>query len=464
VLDILIITDIVPMMEGRGSQRRIESLVSHLAAGSFRCGVHFVHGPDLGKLDPSRLGSSVCISAGFPYSRFGLSRGTVWLLRLASAARWPWRLRSALRKVLMAWLRRRVRRYESAWLAMVNPLKLANPSIDIEYLHSFLTPLDIISGLGVIRQERPKVVILEFLRTIHMALAIASLGKRRPTVLVDTLDILGEKLRGFDAHGLPPPRGLPIMIDVDTEVALAGLADYVLAIQREDATFFRQPLGDARVLTVPHAHPLERLVPRVGLGRNVLFVGADYEPNAQGITEFITTGWPLVRQRLGAQCRLRVVGTVSRLLGGSARKNGVDIVGYVPDLKQEYAQADIVIAPLFFGSGLKIKIVEALCHGRPVVTTPCGAKGLPLAATGEPFIVVADVLGMAAAVVELAQDDDRRATASNAAYRYAGDHFSDAACYRELDALLGRLLAGEDFRSGANGRAQAESERGPVAA
>jgi glycosyltransferase involved in cell wall biosynthesis len=62
------------------------------------------------------------------------------------------------------------------------------------------------------------------------------------------------------------------------------------------------------------------------------------------------------------------------------RPPGVAFRGVVPALEAEYAAARVVLVAVPSGTGLKVKLVEALCHGRPVVATPAGAAGV---ATGE---------------------------------------------------------------------------------
>ena len=59
-----------------------------------------------------------------------------------------------------------------------------------------------------------------------------------------------------------------------------------------------------------------------------------------------------------------------------AKRPGVVIEGFVPDLADVYATAELVVAPIFSGSGTKVKVLEALSHGLPVVTTPEGIAGL----------------------------------------------------------------------------------------
>ncbi|HYM56990.1 MAG TPA: glycosyltransferase [Solirubrobacteraceae bacterium] len=109
-------------------------------------------------------------------------------------------------------------------------------------------------------------------------------------------------------------------------------------------------------------------------GEDVLFFGQfGYAPNAHGVLRFLKDGWPhLAAARPAA--RLRLVG---RHLGGelarvAAASERVDAVGFVEDITTELARARVVIVPLWQGGGTRLKVLEALAAGRPVVGTPLG--------------------------------------------------------------------------------------------
>ena len=100
--------------------------------------------------------------------------------------------------------------------------------------------------------------------------------------------------------------------------------------------------------------------------------------NDDGLRWFLREVWPLVLNRLPS-ARLRVIGrhagpevlAVVAQLGGS-----VSIDGYVPDLGDALGQAAAMVNPLRFGSGIKLKVIEALGRALPVVSTEVGAEGI----------------------------------------------------------------------------------------
>lgn len=87
--------------------------------------------------------------------------------------------------------------------------------------------------------------------------------------------------------------------------------------------------------------------------------------------------WPHLRAQVpDALLRIAGAGAKPALTELVAATPGVELLGYVEDLKPEYQRADVAIVPLRFGAGVKFKTVDALVRGVPVVTTPVGAEGI----------------------------------------------------------------------------------------
>lgn len=108
----------------------------------------------------------------------------------------------------------------------------------------------------------------------------------------------------------------------------------------------------------------------------LLFVGTgSYRPNERGLAWFVTD--VLSQLRAVTPVRLAVVGEPpSRPI----EVPEVDYVGAVPSLAPWYERSHAVIVPLFQGSGTRLKVLEAMAYGRPVVSTALGAEGLPVGA------------------------------------------------------------------------------------
>jgi GT2 family glycosyltransferase/ubiquinone/menaquinone biosynthesis C-methylase UbiE len=110
----------------------------------------------------------------------------------------------------------------------------------------------------------------------------------------------------------------------------------------------------------------------------LLFVGGfKHQPNVDGIVWFCDTVAPLLRAG-GTAFELKIVGSNPNETVMALAQADIDVVGFVSDeaLDAHYREADIVIAPLRYGAGVKGKVVEAMARGVPIVTTDVGAQGI----------------------------------------------------------------------------------------
>lgn len=131
---------------------------------------------------------------------------------------------------------------------------------------------------------------------------------------------------------------------------------------------------------------------------------------------------------------MKVAGSVARAI--AAAPEGVTMLGVVGDLAPLYAEAGVVISPLFTGSGLKIKLVEALAAGKAVVGTNITAQGVEAQVAGA--MMIADEAGaFADACVRLLENKSARAALATSALQCATAHFSAAACFRDLVKFVG---------------------------
>ena len=111
--------------------------------------------------------------------------------------------------------------------------------------------------------------------------------------------------------------------------------------------------------------------------KSIVFVGAmNYYPNVDAALWFTRDVWPRIRSCF-PECRLTLVGSdpapeVLALRG----TEGVEVTGTVKDVRPFYHHADIALAPLRMGGGTRLKILEAMAAGVPVISTAVGAEGL----------------------------------------------------------------------------------------
>ncbi|MEO8772561.1 MAG: glycosyltransferase family 4 protein [Ferruginibacter sp.] len=138
--------------------------------------------------------------------------------------------------------------------------------------------------------------------------------------------------------------------------------------------------------------------------KNIIFCGSlDYEPNKEGLLWFYKNVWPLVIRKLPDRL-LFVVGRGNRQAYTELLSdNTVNFIGEVDEVTPWYRKCNIAIAPLMQGSGTRLKILEAMSLGNPVVTTIIGVEGIDAEANNN-LLIADDAVGFANKIIQLSTD------------------------------------------------------------
>src|SRR5690606_1229639 len=125
----------------------------------------------------------------------------------------------------------------------------------------------------------------------------------------------------------------------------------------------------------------------------------------------------------------------------AAGRSDITITGAVDSILPHLQRPSIVTLPITLGSGTRLKILEAFATQRPVVSTAKGAEGLEVT-DGQHLLLRDDAEGMAAAVVELWTDRERRARLCETAHRLVSERYSWLAAAEAVAASLASVPAG----------------------
>ncbi|KAF3886899.1 glycosyltransferase family 4 protein [Tolypothrix bouteillei] len=203
---------------------------------------------------------------------------------------------------------------------------------------------------------------------------------------------------------------------VKEEIKGLRRADLILSIQKDEEKYFQNLIGN-KVITVGHTVSLRQPRYISEVRQKILFVASNNDTNIHGINYFIHEVFPKVRIKLH-DVQLLIAGNICDVI-----QDDEDLIklGYVNNLNDIYDTSDIVINPILFGTGLKIKTIEALGQSKVLITTPEGAKGLERG-DKKAFLIANDSEEFAEFLIETLTNLVLSRNLSNNAYSFAKNY------------------------------------------
>ena len=225
------------------------------------------------------------------------------------------------------------------------------------------------------------------------------------------------------------------------EKRVLAAVDAVVAISGSDADHFER-LAGVRAHVVPVVVEPEHVSRPRSRRPHFCYVGnLRWHPNVAGLDWFCAEVWPKIRARLaGASMEIAGVGLPpdhgDRLAVPRAwRVPGIETVGFLADLGPLYDRSLAMLAPVLGGSGVRIKVLEGLRAGLPIVTTVEGASGLSFR-DGREALIAIDAADFAARVESLVGDESLQTLLRDEGYAYLERHHSLAVAQRAMQKAL----------------------------
>ncbi len=230
------------------------------------------------------------------------------------------------------------------------------------------------------------------------------------------------------------------------ELAAAASAKVAFVCQPTD----RDRFGEPRPEVAPNAVPTPAACPTYAPDPDtLLFVGnldAGMEnPNVQGLLWFLDEVWPLILERRPATT-LRIGGKTSAMVDDRlhATPRNLSLLGFVPDMAAAVRAAAVNLAPIRFGTGTRIKVLDALAQGGAVVGTTLACEGIGVE-DGKQVCLADSAEAFAAACVELLNDPGRAATMGRQGHALIHEQYSTAYHVPRLARRLAELMGVEPF-------------------
>lgn len=262
------------------------------------------------------------------------------------------------------------------------------------------------------------VCIIEFIQLSYLVDVIPD----RVRIMLDTHDIQSDKADSIRQQ----TNQEVVALTHDEEFGIFDKFDALIMIQQPDFQKISDLLGADKAVLAPHPSEAPQQQIRPSASR-IGFIASEYGPNRDAISWFAHHVWPAIRR---PGLTLNIYGRINRVAkfddGG-----GILWRGFVPSLADIYGEVDVVINPVRMGAGLKIKNVEALGNGLPLVTTTHGSAGIEDGA-GRAFLVADEPQAFQRHLSGLLDSFDRRKALGEAAFQYAQARFTAAACFGTL--------------------------------
>lgn len=278
----------------------------------------------------------------------------------------------------------------------------------------------------IAQTDEYKACVIEY---IHNAYFLAFLPETLPTFL-DIHDLLYEKIAsfiefGYTAGGFNCSKG--------DEFKIYSLCNYVLPICTRDSLSLSRELDEKRIITVSHAPAVSTKL-SIRSGNTLGYYASEYQPNVDALEYFLNDIWPAVKEKTG-YC-LMIFGKVEAYFCRSNFLNDSRIffMGFVENENEVFNAIDIVVNPIRFGAGIKIKNLEALAMGTPLITSRHGSRGLEGGANSC-FLVADSVDEYLGWLILLEKNFDFRNRLSQKAIEFIRTFFCEDVCYGQLASL-----------------------------
>ena len=299
----------------------------------------------------------------------------------------------------------------------------------------------------LLRARRFDIVNLEFPHLGHYALRQAPPGEPPPPLVVDSHGIDYDLARQFARTAGNLGRRLYAGANWRKlrrdELRTYQDADGVYLCSTVDERRLLDQVPGVRTAVIPNAADVEYYKPQPTDpppdGRTVIYFGLlSTVPNTDAVIHFAQEIWPSVAAA-HPDVRWQIIGSrpPPSLLALAGPR--VELTGFVQDLRPHLAAAAAVVVPLRLGGGTRLKIVEAMAMGKPIVSTKLGAEGIE-AVPGRDLLIANEPVAFAEAVNRLLGEPGLAARIGQSARQLAVERYSWGGAARDLEDFYRQIL------------------------
>lgn len=235
------------------------------------------------------------------------------------------------------------------------------------------------------------------------------------------------------------------------EARVCRLADRVVAVSEADKQALQRLVPGLEVTVIPNGVDTEFYSDQFLMTKSQLvidhcslvFTGKmDFRPNVDAVVWFCQEVLPLIRTQM-PDVHFYIVGRsphprVLRL----AEDPAVTVTGRVDDVRPYIAGASVYVVPLRIGGGTRLKVLEAMAMGKPIVSTSLGCEGFEGLVSGRELLLANTPEAFARQVIELLDDASQRERLGQAARRFVEERYDWRLIVPRLEQIYEKLDVG----------------------
>lgn len=228
--------------------------------------------------------------------------------------------------------------------------------------------------------------------------------------IIDTHDRFSDRHLILKKNGLKPDFFYTV---AEEEAKALNRADMIFAIQDDEKKFF-ESISKTKVRLLGHIEQEDFIRERYEKVEKIGFIGSGNSTNQRSLEDFISHFLTFNKSR-EKSLRLVVAGSICDKV--TVIDEAIDYKGHVDDLRSFYDEVDLIINPLILGTGLKIKSIEALSYGVPMISTDIGFEGIDSDSDFHRAKDNKDLLDLLDKLIDRSRSLDRLAESSRTIFR-----------------------------------------------